>query len=94
MTTTTDFLTENQDKLEAFTKAITIAHGKNHPEVFDVRDAYVALTQNAASNANLDADFAKLRAITSDYAIPGDVCPTFEATYHMLEEADQLNAAK
>lgn len=92
MTAVKDYLNEHQDKLDLFTKAITIAHGKNHPEVFAVREEYLNLKESAKNDLNLDDDFDQLRETTQNYAIPGDVCPTFEATYQMLENADSINA--
>ena len=87
-----DYLDERHDKLDFYTKAITNAHGQNHPEVFDVRQQYVKLCLDARDDKDLDNNFAELRQTTNNYAIPGDVCPVFEATYHMLESADAINA--
>jgi len=87
-----DYLDERHDKLDFYTKAITNAHGQNHPEVFEVRQQYVKLCLDASKGDNLDNNFAELRKTTHDYAIPGDVCPVFEATYHMLKNADTINA--
>ncbi|WP_125588124.1 iron-sulfur cluster repair di-iron protein, ric [Companilactobacillus jidongensis] len=91
MTAIQDYLDERQEKLEFYTKAITNAHGKNHPEVFNVRDEYVKLQLALESQDNLDSNFAELRKTTNNYAIPNDVCPVFEATYHMLETADAIH---
>ncbi|MFD1418840.1 iron-sulfur cluster repair di-iron protein, ric [Companilactobacillus keshanensis] len=92
MTAVKDYLNNHQEKLDLFTKAITIAHGKNHPEVFAVREEYLKLKEAAENGQNLDGDFDQLRETTQNYAIPDDVCPTFEATYQMLESADSINA--
>lgn len=92
MTTVKDYLDERHDKLDFYTRAITNAHGQNHPEVFDVRQQYVRLCLDASNHKDLSENFAKLRQTTKDYAIPGDVCPVFEATYHMLKTADAINA--
>ncbi|APX71739.1 iron-sulfur cluster repair di-iron protein, ric [Companilactobacillus allii] len=91
MNTVKDYLDERHDKLDFYTKAITNAHGQNHPEVFDVRQEYVQLCLAARNGDNLDNNFAKLRKTTDNYAIPSDVCPVFEATYHMLASADSIN---
>ena len=34
------FFEANDEMLDLYTNAITKAHGKNHPEVFDVRKVY------------------------------------------------------
>ncbi|MFC6176701.1 iron-sulfur cluster repair di-iron protein, ric [Companilactobacillus huachuanensis] len=91
MTTVKDYLDEHHDKLDFYTRAITNAHGQNHPEVFDVRQQYVKLCLDAGNDRNLDGNFTKLRQTTKNYAIPEDVCPVFEATYHMLKTADSIH---
>lgn len=40
MTTVNDYINTNHEKLDLYTTAITRAHGKNHPEAFDVRELY------------------------------------------------------
>lgn len=97
MTTFNDLFEKNFETLELYTTAITRAHGKNHPEAFEVRSIFERMTEkvNAAgeSKPNLDAEFAELRKVTSDYAIPGDVCDTYAGTYNMLAEADHVYSA-
>jgi regulator of cell morphogenesis and NO signaling len=34
-------------------------------------------------------EFARLREITDDYTVPGDVCETYEAVYGMLADLDK-----
>ncbi len=87
-----EYLTENQEKLDLYTTAITRAHGKNHPETFDVRDLYTELEPAILNedSETVTTIFGKLREVTSNYEIPNDVCETFEATYKMLGEMDQL----
>jgi len=92
MPTVKTYLANHRDRLDFYTHAITNAHGQNHPEVFAVRDQYINLTTAANRGQNLDNNFAELRQTTHDYAIPNDVCPVFKATYHMLAQADALNA--
>lgn len=88
-----DYLTENKDQLDTFTSAITRAHGKNHPEVFEVRDIFVNIEQKIAhGDENLTADFNRLTDVTNNFAIPNDVCPVFQATYRMLSEMNHLVA--
>lgn len=87
--------TENHfETLDLYTAAITRAHGKNHPEAFSVRDLFVRIqskVQKVAGNVpDLTTEFAELQEITNHYAIPGDVCETYAATYHLLEELEQI----
>lgn len=97
MTTVNDYINTHSEKLNLFTTAITRAHGKNHPEAFDVRELYTQLeakTKKAGSDKpDLDTEFTQLRAITDHYTIPGDVCETYAAVYNMLAEADEAYQA-
>ena len=91
MTAIKDYIKENDEKLDLFTTAITRAHGKNHPEAFDVREIYTDIQNKTeeSEHPNLDAEFSKLRKVTNDYTIPEDVCETYAAVYTMLSEADK-----
>lgn len=81
------------EKLDVFTTAITRAHGKSHPEAFEVRELFEAIQSKVkeAGGKTLDlaAEFTKLRQVTNDYKIPNDVCGTYVDTYRMLERADE-----
>lgn len=78
---------------KAIAKALELApiiervHGEHHPELTRVREI---IEQVAAPGPDTDiqALFRELRTVTQDYAIPGDVCETFEATYTALEQAE------
>ena len=80
-------------KLDLFTTAITRAHGKHHPEAFEVRELFEAMNakikEAGTDKPNLDEEFTRLRKITDHYTIPGDVCETYAGTYNMLSEADK-----
>lgn len=92
MTTFNDYIETHAEKLGLFTTAITRAHGKNHPEAFEVQELYaqMAIKTQAAGETkpNLDAELTQLREVTNRYTIPGDVCETYAAVYNMLAEAD------
>lgn len=84
---------EYSSKLDLFIKAITRAHGKHHPEAFEVRELYEAMNakinEAGTGKPNLDEEFTRLRKVTDYYTIPGDVCETYAGTYNMLLEADK-----
>lgn len=94
MTTINDYLNERSEKLDLFTTAITRAHGKNHPEAFDVRSIYEQISAKTADageqKPDLDSEFSTLREVTNGYTIPDDVCETYAGVYNMLSEADTL----
>lgn len=81
------------DDLDLYTTAITRAHGKSHPEAFEVRELYEGIqekvTETDTDKPNLDEEFTQLRNITDNYTIPGDVCETYAAVYNMLAELDE-----
>lgn len=84
---------EYSAKLDLFTTAITRAHGKYYPETFEVRELYEVMNAKikevGADKPNLDEEFTRLRKITDNYTIPGDVCETYAGAYNMLSEADK-----
>ena len=93
MTTLNRYMEENRSQLELFTTAITWAHGKNHPEAFDVRELYTTIDDkvkaSTADKPEVTKEFEQLREVTNNYTIPEDVCETYAATYNMLAEADK-----
>jgi len=92
-------ITKRLDLLELYTKAITRAHGANHPETYAVRELFESIRakvldqDESKSRLDLDTEFTQLRTITDSYTIPGDVCETYAATYTMLSEVDEAYQA-
>lgn len=80
-------------KLDLWTTAITRAHGKSHPEAFEVRNLFEVMDakvkEAGTSKPELEEEFNKLRKITDNYTVPGDVCETYAGVYNMLSEADK-----
>ena len=91
--TFTEITENNFSTLDVYTTAITRAHGKNHPEVFEVRGVFEMMNEKVkeagTEQPNLDEEFIKLRNITDNYKIPDDVCETYAGVYQMLSEADK-----
>ena len=67
-------------------------HGENHLEFREVRELWeqiYAKTEGVdTEKPELRAEFSRLRQVTDNYTVPGDVCESYEAVYNMLEEAD------
>ena len=92
-------LTFNQVKeshfktLGQYVPIVARVHGGNHPEFHEVRklfDTIIKKTKDTgAEKPELHEEFAKLREITGNYTVPGDVCESYEAVYNMLAEADK-----
>ena len=38
---------------------------------------------------DLREEFTRIREISNNYEVPGDVCETYEAVYHMLAKLDK-----
>ncbi|MDD2430044.1 MAG: iron-sulfur cluster repair di-iron protein, ric [Eubacteriales bacterium] len=83
---------QHMKTLAQFVPIVDRVHGSNHPEFHEVR----ALTESIISKSGaagsmrpqLDEEFARLRAVTHDYRVPGDVCESYEAVYNMLKQLD------
>ncbi|HOS68453.1 MAG TPA: iron-sulfur cluster repair di-iron protein, ric [Bacillota bacterium] len=84
-------------RLEQYVPVVARVHGGNHPEFHEVRrlfDEIIKKTKKAApEKPELSEEFAKLREITNNYTVPGDVCESYEAVYNMLAEADKAYQA-
>jgi regulator of cell morphogenesis and NO signaling len=79
--------------LEQYVPIVSRVHGGNHPEFIEVSKLFNEInekTKEAGSNKpELNEEFAKLRGITDNYTVPGDVCESYEAVYDMLNEIDK-----
>lgn len=79
--------------LEQFVPVVSRVHGISHKEFYEVRklfDAINAKTKGAGSERpELKEEFDRLREITDNYTVPGDVCESYEAVYKMLAEIDK-----
>ncbi|AQS53528.1 Iron-sulfur cluster repair protein ScdA [Jeotgalibaca dankookensis] len=93
MTTYNELADKQFEKLDLFSKAITRAHGKNHPEAFQVRELFETIAQKTEQakpeKPNLDVEFDELRDVTDHYSIPNDVCETYAAVYEMFSQLDE-----
>jgi len=83
----------NFKKLKLFVPVVDRVHGANHPEFHDVRRLFDEINRKTkeagAEKPDLDNEFKQLRELTGNYTVPGDVCESYEAVYHMLAEVDE-----
>ena len=83
--------------LKQYVPIVARVHGGHHPEFHEVRkllDTIIEKTKEAGTNKpELDAEFAKLRELTGNYTVPGDVCESYEAVYNILAEIDKAYRA-
>lgn len=79
--------------LEQYVPIVARVHGGSHAEFHDVHKLFAIINEKVkaaeADKPNLDEEFAKLREITNNYAVPVDVCESYEAVYNMLAEIDK-----
>ena len=89
--------TKHFKTLKQYVPIVAKVHGKNHPEFHDVHKLFDTLAKKikeAGSEApDLNEEFTKLRKVTNNYTIPGDVCESYEAVYNMLAELEQAYQA-
>ncbi len=80
-------------KLEFYVPVVARVHGESHAEFHEVRKVFDEITKKIKAGGvekpALHMEFARLREITDDYTVPGDVCETYEAVYGMLAELDK-----
>lgn len=79
--------------LEQYVPIVARVHGGSHPEFHKVHKVFGTMLKKikeaGAEKPRLDEEFTKLREITDNYTIPGDVCESYEAVYNMLAELDK-----
>lgn len=83
--------------LEQYVPVVARVHGANHQEFHEVRQLFDTIIQKTKAagleRPVLNEEFAKLREITNNYTVPGDVCESYEAVYTMLAEIDKAYQA-
>lgn len=83
---------EHCETLKQYVPVVARVHGGTHPEFHDVRKLFDEINMKidaaGTSKPDLEEEFVKLREITDDYTVPGDVCESYEAVYKMLAEID------
>ncbi len=83
--------------LKQYVPIVEKVHGGSHQEFHEVRklfDSIIEKTKAAGSKKpELNQEFTRLREITNNYTVPGDVCESYEAVYRMLAEIDKAYQA-
>lgn len=95
MSTFSEVSAKHVPTLDVYVPVVARVHGGTHPEFHEVKAVYDRMAGKLAESgdADLSEDFTELRRITNDYAVPGDVCESYEAVYSMLSELDAASQA-
>ena len=89
-----DEVKKNQlKKLVQFVPIVARVHGDSHPEFHKVKEVFDIINgkikEADTEKPQLSEEFIKLREITNNYTVPGDVCESYEAVYIMLSELEK-----
>ncbi len=78
--------------LKLYVPVVDRVHGPHHPEFHEVKQLFETMAEKISAAGRgkpaLDAEFERLRQVTGNYEVPGDVCESYEAVYRMLSELD------
>ena len=79
--------------LKKYVPVVEKVHGDSHPEFHEVRALFNIIVEKiekaGLDQPDLSVEFAQLQEVTSNYAIPDDVCESYAAVYNMLAELDK-----
>jgi iron-sulfur cluster repair protein YtfE (RIC family) len=79
--------------LEQYVPVVARVHGNSHQEFYEIVEQFnnikLKIKENGPETADLKDEFTKLREISDNYTVPGDVCESYKAVYQMLALLDQ-----
>ncbi|NLJ88367.1 MAG: iron-sulfur cluster repair di-iron protein, ric [Epulopiscium sp.] len=79
--------------LEQYVPIVARVHGESHPEFHEVHKVFdkinIKIKEVAMDKPDLEEEFEQLRKITNNYAVPSDVCESYETVYRLLSELDK-----
>ncbi len=92
-----DEIKKYMQTLKQYVPIVDKVHGAHHPEFHEVRALFNNLTDQSektgSDHPELTDTFSKLREVTQNYTVPGDVCESYAAVYTMLAEIDKAYSA-
>ncbi|MDD2572639.1 MAG: iron-sulfur cluster repair di-iron protein, ric [Eubacteriales bacterium] len=79
---------KHRENLELYVPVVARVHGDTHPEFHEVKKHFDVIREKLyeLDLDELKAEFEKLSKITDHFAVPDDVCETYEAVYRILSE--------
>ncbi len=87
----------NIQTLQQYIPIVAKVHGGAHPEFHEVRKVFDTIqkkiSEAGTKKPDLTAEFQTLQKLTGHYAVPKDVCESFETVYLLLAELDSAYQA-
>ncbi|MDD3540769.1 MAG: iron-sulfur cluster repair di-iron protein, ric [Eubacteriales bacterium] len=79
---------KHRENLELYVPVVARVHGDTNPEFHEVKRHFDVIREELyeLDLDELKAEFEKLSKITDHFAVPDDVCETYEAVYRILSE--------
>lgn len=85
------FIKEEFPKLNFFTRQILKVHGKNHPELKEVRALFEQMQEKIKTNQSVAPELTQLETVTNRFTPPEDACEGYKTTYDLLQQFYTLN---
>lgn len=83
--------------LQLYVPIVARVHGDSHPEFHHVHKLFEDINSKIAKagdqEVQLQDEFTVLSQVTQNYALPDDVCESYEAVYKMLSELHKAYGA-
>ncbi len=80
--------------LEQYVPVVARVHGSSHQEFHDIVKEFnsieLKIKENGPEIADLKDEFTKLRKISNNYTVPGDVCESYQAVFQILSYLDDI----
>ena len=77
------------ETLELYIPVVVRVHGQENPEIKEVRMLFEQLKEQISQEAEVSQTFEQIRKVTNNYTVPGGVCESCTAVYHMLAEEEK-----
>ena len=77
------------ETLELYIPVVIRVHGQENPEIKEVGVLFEQLKEQISQEAEVSQTFEQIRKVTNNYTVPGGVCESYAAVYHMLAEGEE-----
>lgn len=81
------------ETLERYLPIVARVHGEHHAEIVKLQRVLESMLPTLhgeeGASSSLSHDFERLRALTANYAVPDDVCESYELVFTLLEKVER-----